>query len=123
MSDTKIEWTDKTWNPIVGCSKVSAGCKNCYAERMAARLWHMQKEECNGAYYELGCWNGWNGKTAFVESALTQPLHWKKPRMIFVCSMGDYNTRKLMPDFCSLDHFPDVRKKVIDNGFCKRSYT
>jgi len=109
MADnSKIEWTDATWSPIVGCSKVSEGCLNCYAEKMAERLasiacspkkkaplteselaytnivqmWHDPK-------IEKTYWKGWNGKTAFVESALEKPLHWKKPRMIFVCSMGD----------------------------------
>ncbi len=108
---SKILWTDQTWNPIIGCSKVSPGCDNCWAERMAARqaamacgslnfmtkgimtdaqkaytkvakLWHDPNDERT-------YWKGWNGKTEFVESPLQKPLHWKKPRMIFVCSMGD----------------------------------
>lgn len=108
---SKIEWTDETWNPIIGCSKISTGCENCYAEKMAERiasiacskhlvfspswmsdtdraytdvvkLWHDPKSEKT-------YWKGWNGKTAFFESALEKPLHWKKPRKIFVCSMGD----------------------------------
>lgn len=86
---TKIPWTEATWNPIIGCSHASPGCDNCYAERMAKRLFHMQAEECNGPYYELAAYNGWTGKTVFVESALEKPLHWKKPRQIFVCSMAD----------------------------------
>lgn len=45
---TKISWTDETWNPVIGCSKVSEGCQNCYAERMAVRQWHIWK-------YEGGC--------------------------------------------------------------------
>ena len=88
-----IEWTEKTWNPIVGCSKVSPGCDNCYAERMAIRLAHIpgatgdQYSDVIGSNM-MGGYH-WDGKTALVESALTKPLHWKKPRMIFVCSMGD----------------------------------
>ena len=102
---TKIEWCDATWSPVIGCSKVSDGCKNCYAEKMAARLASM---ECSNKktmkmprhYIDVvKMWHDpktgktyfkeWNGKTAFVESALGKPLHWKKPRMIFVCSMSD----------------------------------
>ena len=91
---SKIEWTEATINPIVGCSKVSPGCLNCYAERMANRLAAMNV----AGYQEVidGYWDGhahvckgWNDKTVFVKSALEKPLHWKKPRKIFVCSMGD----------------------------------
>ncbi len=91
MSDkTNIVWTDATWNPVAGCSKVSAGCENCYAETAAAsgRLQQFpQYREVIQCGVDVQ--TGWNGKTAFVESALTKPLHWKKPRKIFVCSMGD----------------------------------
>lgn len=97
---TKIEWTNATWNPVIGCSKVSSGCQNCYAEKMAGRLSNiaatsyyikvvkseMQKDNPN--FIEKGL-PIWNGKTHLVKSALTKPFHWKKPRMIFVCSMGD----------------------------------
>jgi protein gp37 len=87
MSKTKIEWTEQTWNPIVGCSKVSAGCQNCYAERMAFRLAHMGQHQYNMTTYIGG--GGWNGNTELVESALQIPLKRKKPTMYFVCSMGD----------------------------------
>jgi len=95
---TKIEWCEETWNPIIGCSKISSGCKNCYAERMAGRLANIQsqvinygqvvewKESEKGSDYPM---SKWNGKTHFVESALEKPFKWKKPRRIFVCSMGD----------------------------------
>jgi protein gp37 len=96
---TKIEWTNETWNPVIGCDKISPGCDNCYAERMAARLANMGQTETYGNVVtwgnsetppEFSLANGqWCGKTHFVESALNKPLHWKKPRMIFVCSMGD----------------------------------
>jgi protein gp37 len=94
MSRTKIEWSDFSWNPIVGCSKISEGCQNCYAEKMASRLATI--ENSPEEYIFVTFWpipanipTGWNGKTAFVESALEKPLRWKKPRKIFVCSMGD----------------------------------
>ncbi len=88
---TKISWADETWNPIVGCSKISAGCLNCYAERMAHRQAHMEiKRGGPDRYGEvLNCYGKWNGETVFVESALTKPLHWRNPRKIFVCSMSD----------------------------------
>lgn len=84
---SKIEWTDKTWNPIVGCSQTSPGCAHCYAERMACRLAGMGKEQ----YIEVIDPDAaaWDGNTVFVESQLEKPLHWRKPQVIFVCSMGD----------------------------------
>jgi len=82
---SKISWTDQTYNPIIGCSKCSPGCQNCYAERMARRQCFM-RPGCE--YADVVGESGWNGKTALVKSALTKPLHWKNPRRIFVCSMG-----------------------------------
>lgn len=85
---TKIEWTDATWNPIRGCSRISEGCRNCYAEAVAARF------SKPGQPYEglavMGQ-NGprWTGKVALVEKHLHDPLRWKKPKRIFVNSMSD----------------------------------
>lgn len=100
---TKIEWTEKTWNPIIGCTKISEGCNNCYAEKMAQRLTYIKSTDYysqvvkyenvsgGGEFEDPDQWItlGWNNKTYFVESALEKPLKWKKPKMIFVCSMGD----------------------------------
>ena len=88
---SKIAWTDKTWNPVVGCTKVSEGCKNCYAEKMACRLANMGQKKYEDVLYssDNGKSGVWNGKIVCIESALDKPLHWKKPRRIFVCSMGD----------------------------------
>jgi protein gp37 len=85
---TKIEWTDATWNPIRGCSRVSEGCRNCYAEKIAARF------SCPGQAFEglAQMKDGearWTGKIAVAEDALDQPLHWRSPRRIFVNSMSD----------------------------------
>lgn len=78
MRTTKIEWTDKTWNPITGCTKISAGCANCYAEVMSRRLQAMRQ----GKYV--------NGFTLTMhEDVLEEPKQWKKPHNIFVCSMSD----------------------------------
>lgn len=92
---SKIQWTNETWNPIIGCEKISEGCKECYAEKMAIRLASMEdnlsalnyREVMNGSEYEKP--TNWNGKTYFVQQALLKPFKWKKPRMIFVCSMSD----------------------------------
>ena len=86
MSDkSKIEWTDASWNPVVGCTKIAAGCKNCCAERMARRLAGRQESD-----YASTIKNGhWSGDVFTLEKKLNQPLHWRKSRMIFVCSMSD----------------------------------
>ncbi len=88
---TGIAWTDETWNPIVGCSRVSEGCRHCYAERMAYRLAHMPQAK---ARYEGLTTKGasgvrWTGKVRLVPEKLEEPLHWRKPRRIFVDSMSD----------------------------------
>lgn len=82
---TKISWCDETINPVVGCSKISAGCQNCYAENMAARLASMGM----GQYQSVTSFRRWNGLTAFVPSELEKPRKWGKPRSIFISSMGD----------------------------------
>lgn len=96
---TKIEWTNETWNPLVGCTKVSAGCKNCYAERMARRLAAMAWSDiANDPFHMDGKTKyitvvddiGWTGDIGICDrDEFEQPLHWRKPRMVFVCSMGD----------------------------------
>lgn len=78
MAQSRIEWTESTWNPVTGCTKISPGCKNCYAERMAFRLQAMGQENyVNG--FEL----------TLQEHMLERPLKWKKPQLIFVNSMSD----------------------------------
>ena len=86
-SNSKIEWTDATWSPVVGCTKCSPGCLNCYAERMACRLAGMGAKGYNEGI--LTAKGQWTGNVKCLESALNKPLHWKKPRRIFVCSMSD----------------------------------
>jgi protein gp37 len=76
--NSTIEWTESTWNPITGCSKISPGCKNCYAERMARRLHAMR-----AANYRNGF------KLTIHPNSVDLPLRWKKPQMIFVNSMSD----------------------------------
>lgn len=87
---TGIEWTDSTWNPVVGCSIISPGCTNCYAMQQAASL-----ERRFGSKKYAGLTkvvNGhpvWTGATRLIEGTLDQPLRWKRPRRIFVNSMSD----------------------------------
>lgn len=86
---TDIEWTDATWNPVSGCRVISAGCTNCYAMRMAARLQAMEHESYLGTTRKSGNRYVWSGKTHLLEHTLDIPLKWKKPRLVFVNSMSD----------------------------------
>ena len=95
MRDTKIEWTDSTWNPIAGCSVVSPGCTNCYAMRMAHRLTGIGSEKYAGTTRISGGRAKWNGKIKIHEKAMDTPKHWKKGRHIFVNSMSDLFHEKL----------------------------
>ncbi len=81
---TDIEWTDATWNPVTGCTKITRGCDNCYAERFAER-WRGIKGHPYEQGFDLRLW----------PSRLDQPLKWKKPRMIFVNSMSDLFHKKV----------------------------
>lgn len=88
MGKTKIEWTDATWNPLRGCTRVSEGCRNCYAERVAARFsGPSQPYEGLATMTEHG--PRWTGKIRLVHEHLEDPLRWREPRMIFVNSMSD----------------------------------
>ena len=88
MSQSKIEWTDSTWNPVTGCAKISAGCANCYAERMARRLQAMGQPN-----YENGF------AVTLHEHALELPLHWRKPQIVFVNSMSDLFHEEIPDEF------------------------
>src|SRR5690606_39462086 len=89
---TKIEWTERTWNPIVGCSIVSPGCKNCFAMAFAARLERMlpKLDHYKGLTKKVNGHVVWTGKINLApEKALLEPLRWKKPRTVFVNNMCD----------------------------------
>ena len=86
---SKIEWTDVTWNPVAGCTIASAGCSNCYAMRMAARLAAMGSEKYAGLTRKSGGRAVWTGKIALDAKSLTAPYKWRKPRKVFVNSMSD----------------------------------
>jgi protein gp37 len=88
VGKTKIQWTDMSWPVVTGCTPVSEGCRNCYAARMAAtRLKHHPRYE-GLAIIENGKAK-WTGEVRLNHDVLEQPLHWRKPRMVFVASMGD----------------------------------
>lgn len=89
MSDkSQIEWTDATWNPVTGCTKITRGCDNCYAERIAERF-----RGTPGHPYE----NGFDLKLR--PERLSQPLSWKRPRRVFVNSMSDLFHKKVPVEF------------------------
>ena len=86
---SKIEWTDVTWNPVAGCTVATAGCTNCYAMRMAARLEAMGTAKYQGLTRKSGERYVWTGTVVRDEKALAAPLAWRKPRTVFVNSMSD----------------------------------
>ena len=104
MRTTKIEWTDKTWNPITGCSKKSTGCQHCYAEVMSRRLKAMGLSKyANGfsvtLHYEL----------------INEPYKWKQSHNIFVCSMSDIFHEDVPFDF--VDNMFDVIRKTDQHRY------
>jgi len=87
-TQSAIEWTESTWNPVTGCTKISAGCLNCYAERMAKRLQAMGQERYKNGF-----------KLTPHPEALDEPYRWKKPRIVFVNSMSDLFHEKIPVEF------------------------
>lgn len=98
---SKIEWTEKTWNPVTGCTKISEACENCYAEVMAKRLSGMpaSKEKYRNGF-----------KLTIHPEALEESYKWKKPSMVFVCSMGDLFHKDVPTSFID-----SVIKVIEDN--------
>lgn len=102
-NNSSIEWTESTWNPVTGCTKISPGCKNCYAERMAYRL------------QAMGSPNYTNGfELTMHEHILERPFQWKRPQMIFVNSMSDLFHQDVPLDFI---------QKVLDVMRCASWHT
>jgi protein gp37 len=83
MSATSIQWTERTWNPVTGCTKISPGCKHCYAERIADRLWKGRQ------FTQVRC----------HPDRLEEPLRWRDPRLIFVNSMSDLFHERVPDEF------------------------
>lgn len=95
-----IEWTDATWNPVTGCTKVSPGCKHCYAERMAKRLQSMGQPRYRNGF-----------QLTLQPDVIMQPLSWKKPRLVFVNSMSD-----LFHDDVPLSYLREVFQVMAQAG-------
>lgn len=104
MATTSIEWTDKTWNPVTGCTKISAGCQNCYANVMTNRLRGMH----NPKYF-----NGF--KVTLHTEDLQEPQKWKKNSMVFVCSMSDLFHKDVPFEF--IDKVFDVIRKTPQHTY------
>lgn len=100
MATTKIEWAERVWNPVTGCDKVSPGCQNCYAERMAKRLRGRHGYPKDEPF-----------KVTLHPDRLDQPLKWRKPSRIFVCSMGDLFHEDVPDEFIDQIFFKIVRAK------------
>lgn len=96
---SSIEWTDATWNPVTGCDKVSPGCKNCYAERMALRLQAMRQPRYASGF-----------QVTLHEQSLQEPASWRQPRKVFVNSMSD-----LFHDLVPLEFIQRVFEVMADN--------
>lgn len=141
MADgSKIEWTEATWNPVVGCTKVSAGCKNCYAERLARRLAAMAEgaiakgRNAGRTANYLAVINGagrWNNEVFLDDTALDAPISWREPRTIFVNSMSDLFHPDVPLDFiqrvfetmnCCPQHTFQVLTKRPERAFEFRSW-
>jgi protein gp37 len=99
-----IEWTESTWNPVTGCSKISPGCKNCYAERMARRLRAMRSPNYANGF-----------KLTVHRESLRLPLRWKKPQLIFVNSMSDLFHRSVPKAF--IEDVFDVMAQASQHQF------
>lgn len=93
MAQSSIEWTEQTWNPVTGCTKISPGCKFCYAEKFAKRLSAMGAENYKNGF-----------KLTLQPHMLNRPLEWKKPSIIFVNSMSDLFHEKV-PDYFIISVF------------------
>lgn len=99
MADTTIEWTDSTWNPVAGCTILTAGCTNCYAMRMAARLEAMGVEKYADTTRKSGGRAKWTGHIRLDQDALSVPHTWSRPRRVFVNSMSDLFHDDVPADF------------------------
>lgn len=99
-----IEWTDATWNPVTGCTKITRGCKNCYAERFANRF-----RGTPGHYFEKGF------DLTLRPERLSQPLSWKQPRRIFVNSMSDLFHKQIKTEF--IDQVFETMEKADQHIF------
>jgi len=104
MSVTKIEWTERTWNPVTGCTKISAGCAHCYAEIMANRLKAMGVAKYSNGFLPT-----------IHKDSLDEPIRWKAPHTIFVCSMADLFHESV--PFSFIDRVMDTIQKAAHHRY------
>ncbi|MEG0367163.1 MAG: phage Gp37/Gp68 family protein [Coprobacillus sp.] len=104
MNQSRIEWTERTWNPITGCTKHSEGCQNCYAEKMAKRLKAMNNPRYKNEF-----------AVTIHSDLICNPLHLKKPSVIFVCSMSDLFHEDV--DFNTIDKVFKVMEEANQHIF------
>ncbi|MGO7182946.1 DUF5131 family protein [Rhizobium brockwellii] len=135
MAETSIEWTDATWNPVAGCTILTAGCTNCYAMRMAARLEAMGQEKYRGLTRKSGGRAKWTGRITLDWKALDIPARWSRPRFVFVNSMSDLFHSDVPADFIAavwktmeatpqhtyqiLTKRPDRMAEILTSSACK----
>jgi len=101
---SRIEWTNSTWNPVTGCDKVSAGCQNCYADRMAKRLQGMGVEKYRNGF-----------EVTLHEEVVEAPLSWTTPRVVFVNSMSDLFHDQIPDEF--IKHVFEVMATASQHTF------
>lgn len=99
MAKSKISWTERTWNPVTGCTKISSGCKNCYAEKMSKRIQAIGLEKYKDGF-----------KLSLHPDLLDDPLKIKHPSMFFVCSMGDLFHEDV--PYCFIDKVVETIRKT-----------
>jgi protein gp37 len=114
MSDTKIEWASKVWNPVRGCSKVSEGCRNCYAIKQAHRF-SGEGMPFEGLTQKTAAGVNWTGKVTLVNDMLLEPLKWRKHERVFVNSMSDLFHDEIPDSFLDEVFGVMLACKVLDN--------
>src|SRR5687768_7927310 len=98
VASTTIEWTNTTWNPVRGCSRISPGCEHCYAERMAHRF-SGSGQPYEGLTRSSKTGPKWTGAVNAIEDLLSEPLRWRDPRLVFVNSMSDLFHERVSDQF------------------------
>lgn len=99
MAESRIEWTDATWNPVAGCTILTSGCTHCYAMEMARRLESMGMDKYSGLTRKSGSRSVWTGVVKEDRDALSIPIRWRTPRKIFVNSMSDLFHERVSDSF------------------------
>ena len=112
---SSIEWTDASWSPIVGCTRKSEGCRNCWSERFLARFGSIPGHKFEGISRFTPEGPRWTGTVRLAEDALDEPLSWRKPRRIFVCSTSDLFHEKVETEW--LDRIFDVMRRARQHTF------